>query len=98
MKNLLQEFNEYLSVLLLASFGGAVRYFSVKPKNEKVSHGTILIEIITAAFAGLVVSFLIGPTDINEQWKSAAAALAGYSSKGVLHIVSNLFLKRIKEG
>ena len=98
MKDYLNDIMEYGSIVFLAAFGGLVRYLTSKPTAEKVKIATVFVEIVVAIFAGLLVSFAVSPLNLCPKLQSAAAALAGYSSKGVLYIFESIFLERLKKG
>ncbi|MCM8540964.1 MAG: phage holin family protein [Lentisphaeraceae bacterium] len=98
MKALANDLLEYASIIFLAAFGGLVRYLTSKPTHEKLKISIVIVEIIVAIFAGLVVSFALSSFSLDPNTQSAAVAIAGYSSRGVLYLISTRFMKRLKTG
>lgn len=82
-------------VILLSVLGGVVSQLN-QPK-EQFSWWWMAVGIITAAFVGLVVHFLLQSTGFNPGFKSAVIAISGYTSRDVLVLLKTRFLKRLKK-
>jgi len=95
MSDFLHSLGKYLPLALLAAFGGLVRCLSAP---QRISRKILVIEMTIAVFAGVLVSLLLSPFAISPQVNAAAAALAGYSSKAVLYIIEQAFLRKFKKG
>ncbi|MEN9362162.1 MAG: LydA holin phage, holin superfamily [Verrucomicrobiota bacterium] len=95
MSDMLNSAAKYLPIAALAAFGGLVRCLSAP---RRLSRKMVVCEIIIAVFAGVLVSLLLAPFGLSQQVSAAAAALAGYSSKAVLYIIEQAFLRKVKKG
>jgi len=68
----------YLCVVLLAIFGGVVSYLNKLKTGRKWKLTDLLIEIVTAAFAAIIVFLLCEAVGLPEL---AAVALGGISGR-----------------
>lgn len=85
---------ELAPVILLAAFGGFTR--TISNKEEKFSFKRTIAEIIVAIFCGLLIHWILQSFEIGEHIRTAAIALAGYSSRCVLSIIHAEFLSKIR--
>lgn len=86
---------ELAPVILLAAFGGFTRTIANKD-GEKFTIRRTIAEIIVAIFCGLLIHWVLKSFDVAEHIKTAAVALAGYSSRCVLSIIHAEFLSKIR--
>lgn len=86
---------ELAPVILLAAFGGFTRTIANRD-NEKFTIRRAISEIIVAIFCGLLIHWILKSFDLSEHIRTAAIALAGYSSRCVLSIIHAEFLQKIK--
>jgi len=82
-------------VILLSVLGGVVS--QLQRKKEEFSWWWLLVGIITAAFVGLIVHFLLQTTAFPDGLKSAVIAISGYASRDVLILLKEKFLNRLKK-
>ncbi len=87
---------EIISVLTVAALGGITRTLAGKARNEPYSLRIAIPEIGIAIFAGLLVHWLTSEMQIGEGYRTAAVALAGYSSRSVLAILNSVFIDWVK--
>lgn len=85
---------ELAPVILLAAFGGFTR--TVANKEEHFSIRRAIAEIVIAIFCGLLIHWVLQSFEVAEHIRTAAVALAGYSSRCVLAIIHSAFLSKIK--
>jgi hypothetical protein len=93
LKEMLEAGARLAPVVLLAVFGGVVNYIN-KPR-EQFSWWFLLVEIGTAAFAGLVVTLLLQSTSFPPGLKGAVIAVSGYASRDVLYLLRVKVLKEM---
>ena len=86
---------ELAPVVLLAAFGGFTRTIANRD-GEKFTIRRAISEIIVAIFCGLLIHWVLKSFDLSEHIRTAAIALAGYSSRCVLSIIHAEFLQKIK--
>ena len=96
MKNFFSNLYELLPVLIVAMFGGITRTVAGKARGERYSLKIAIPEIIIAIFAGLLVHWITSEMCISEGYRTAAIALAGYSSRSILAICNAVFIDWIK--
>jgi hypothetical protein len=70
----------YLWVFVLATFGGAVSYLRKLKNGKKWKVTDFLIEIITAAFAGLITFYLCNWLGISSTGTAALTGISGHFS------------------
>ena len=96
MKNLLENLYELIPVLIVAMFGGVTRTIAGKARGEPYSLKIAIPEIIIAIFAGLLIHWITSEMQISEGYRTAAIALAGYSSRSIIAICNVVFIDFIK--
>lgn len=85
----------YLTTIVLASWGGAVKYLqSVRNRKEPFSVWAFLMEMSIAAFAGLVTHFLCVYAGIEGAGRSVLVSISGYMGTLALEPLTH-FYKRI---
>lgn len=97
MKDLGVKLLELLPSILLATFGGLARTLVGKQRHEKYNWKIGLTEIIIAAFAGVMIHFLLSTFSIPDGCKSAAVGIAGYSAREILNLLRGAFIKKLKK-
>ncbi|MCP4683385.1 MAG: hypothetical protein GY864_13725 [Desulfobacterales bacterium] len=95
MREFLTELAKLAPVVFLSVFGGVVSYIN-KPKDE-FSWCFMLVGVVTAAFVGIVVHYLLQSTSFPPGIKSAAIAVSGYASRDVLFLLKKRLLKTAKK-
>lgn len=95
LREFLSELIALTPVILLSVFGGVVSYINT-PKRY-FSWWFMLVGVVTAAFVGLVVNFLLATTSLPDGIKSAAIAVSGYASRDVLFLLKSRLLDVIKK-
>ncbi len=98
MKLLCDKLIDLLPVIALAAFGGITRTLAGKARHEPYRLSIAIPEIVLAIFAGLLIHWLIGETAVPDNCRTAAIALAGYSSRSVIAIINAIFLRRLNPG
>lgn len=93
---LIETFRELIPVILLAAFGGFTRTIAYRDGEQKFSWKRTLAEIVVAIFCGLLIHWILKSFELSEHIRTAAIALAGYSSRCVLSIIHAEFLQKIK--
>ena len=86
---------ELAPVVLLAAFGGFTRTIANRD-GEQFTIRRAISEIIVAIFCGLLIHWVLKSFDLSEHIRTAAIALAGYSSRCVLSIIHAEFLQKIR--
>ena len=94
-KQMFLELLQLLPVLILSAMGGAVAYLN-KPK-EHFSWLFLFVSLMTAAFVGIVVHYLLQSTTWHPGVQSATIAISGYASRDVLFLLKGFLLKQIKK-
>lgn len=97
MKDLWHNLVELVPVLAVAMFGGITRTIAGKTRGEAYSLKIAIPEIVIAVFAGLLVHWLTSEMQIAEGYRTAAIALAGYSSRAILAILNAVFIDIVKK-
>jgi len=97
MKDLWHNLVELVPVLAVAMFGGITRTIAGKARGEAYSFKIAIPEIIIAVFAGLLVHWITSEMQISEGYRTAAIALAGYSSRAILAILNAVFIDLVKK-
>ena len=87
---------ELAPVILLAAFGGFTRTIANRDGEKKFTIRRAISEIIVAIFCGLLIHWVLKSFDLSEHIRTAAIALAGYSSRCVLSIIHAEFLQKIR--
>ena len=94
---LIETFRELIPVIILAAFGGFTRTIAHKDgDHQKFTWKRTLAEIVVAIFCGLLIHWILKSFELSEHIRTAAIALAGYSSRCVLSIIHAEFLQKIK--
>ena len=70
---------------ILAAIGGVVR---VLAENKKYSIWYYLSQAVISSFSGVIVGLLLKEFMASEYLTMAFSGMAGYSSSGILHILS----------
>ena len=96
MNNTLKSFDELLATICFAIFGGAVNAINQKP--SRWSWRWFLAGLFTAAFTGLVVSFVLEGMCIDEKIKIAIVGMSGYAANDSLNILKQRLLDTLKKG
>ena len=96
MKKAIYHCVDLLPILAVAMFGGVTRTIAGKARGEPYSLRIAIPEIIIAIFAGLLVHWITAEMHLAEGYRTAAIALAGYSSRSVLAIINTVFIDLIK--
>lgn len=77
-------FISYVWIFALAMFGGAVSYLRKLKNGRKWKVTDFLVEMITAAFAGLITFFLCNWVGIDNIGTAALTGISGhFSSKAI---------------
>lgn len=93
---LIDTIRELAPVILLAAFGGFTRTIANRDGEQKFTWKRTLAEIVVAIFCGLLIHWILKSFELSENVRTAAIALAGYSSRCVLSIIHAEFLQKIK--
>lgn len=96
MKTFALKVVELLPVVALAAFGGITRTVAGKMRGEPYSIRIAIPEIIIAIFSGIVIHYVCLEWGITENLRTAAVALAGYSSRAVLALLDAFFINWVK--
>lgn len=96
MHKTIEHIIELMPVLAVAALGGAARTIAGKNRGEAYSFRIAIPEIIIAIFAGLLTHWITSEMQIAEGYRTAAIALAGYSSRPILAILNHIFLETIR--
>lgn len=83
----------YLWVFALAIFGGTVSYLRKLKNGRKWKITDFLIEIVTAAFAGLITFFLCNWMGIDNVGTAALTGISGHFSSRSLTLFGKLLDK-----
>lgn len=88
----------YFWVFALSAWGGSVR-FARKVKAKEMSLGralrSLLVEMMTSAFAGVVTFFLCEGTGITGLWTAVLVAVAGHMGGRALEPLEALYKRWI---
>lgn len=96
MRHVLEKLLELLPVVGLAAFGGFTRTLAGKAKGEPYRISIAIPEIVIAVFSGLLIHWLTSETEISENIRTAAIALAGYSARSVIAVINALFIQKLR--
>ncbi len=96
MKQLLNDFRELLAPILLSGFGGVARVLDGYRRGEPIGLCRAVAELVLAVFAGLLMHWLTKDASLSDGVRTAAISLAGYSSRPIIDIINNIFLKKLK--
>lgn len=96
MKVYISKIAELLPIVGLAAFGGLTRTLYGKARGEPYSWKIAVPEIIIAVFSGLLIHWLTLETGMSENLRTAAIALAGYSSRSVMAVLHAVFVTFVK--
>ena len=96
MKDFIPKIIELIPVAVLAAFGGVTRTIAGKASGEPYSLKIAIPEITIAIFAGLLVHWITSEIQISEGYRTAAIAIAGYSSRSILAICNAVFFDLVK--
>ena len=87
----------YMWMFALATFGGTVAYLRKLKNGKKWSTTDYLIEIVTAAFAGMIMFFLCHWAGIDDVGTAALTGISGrFSSRSLFlmgEMLDKVFLK-----
>jgi hypothetical protein len=83
----------YIWVFVLAMFGGAVSYLRKLKNGRKWKVTDFLIEITTAAFAGLITFFICNWAGIDTSLSAALTGISGHFSSKAITLFGKLFDK-----
>lgn len=87
---------DLLLPVIIAIFGGLVRIFNDKRGLKHYTIGLLCSGILTAAFTGILVYWLTADLDLSDNVRSATVAISGYTSRDLIGIIADKFLKRMK--
>lgn len=96
MKENLLKILDLVPIIALAAFGGFTRTLCGKDRGEHYSWKIALPEIIIAIFSGLLIHWITLEMGLAENLRTAAIALAGYSSRSVMLILNAVFVQFVK--
>lgn len=85
---------EAITAILIAMCGGAVHAANDKP--ERWCWRRFVAGIITAAFAGIVMNFIVGGLGISEKTRVALVGMAGYAAHDLLEVLKQQLLNLAK--
>jgi len=83
----------YLWVFALATFGGFVAYLKKIKNGKKWNWVDFLIEIVTAAFAGLTTFFLCQWVGMDQMGTAALTGISGHFSSKAITLFGNILDK-----
>jgi hypothetical protein len=75
--------NQALPEVILAMFGGAVHMLNCKERDE-FTWGWFGIGILTAGFAGYIMSEVLSGLNVSDGMETVGIAMAGYSANDIL--------------
>lgn len=86
---------DFIAAILIAMFGGAVNAINNKPARG--GWRWFVAGIITAAFAGIVMNFILEGLGASEQIRVALVGMAGYAAHDLLEVLKQRLLNLVKE-
>lgn len=92
-----QMLKELATVVLLGGFGGFIRTLVGKKRNEPYNFRIGFTEILIAIFAGLLMHWLCSEYVHSDNLRTAAIALAGYSSRGIMALLDAAVISKCKK-
>jgi hypothetical protein len=91
---LLMDLLASLSVIIIASFGGLVKYLTDNT-DKKFSFKLMITRIVVSGFTGLVVSWLLGDTTMSQNFQNALIAISGYGGGTILDALLSVVRKKL---
>ena len=85
---------DFITTILIAMGGGAVRAINNKPACR--GWRWFVAGIITAAFAGLVMNFILEGLGVSEKTRVAIVGMAGYAAHDLLEVLKQRLLTLVK--
>jgi hypothetical protein len=92
-EKLAEQITRLLTPVALAVFGGIAH--GLNCKQEEFSWWFFFTGIITSAFVGICVFYVLDGVSIPQGFKSASIAISGYSSHEVLQVLKKRVLKSL---
>lgn len=86
--------NDLITTILIAMSGGAV--YAVNNKPPRWSWRQFIVGIITAAFAGIVMNFILEGLGVSEKTRVAIVGMAGYAAHDLLEVLKRRLLNLVK--
>ena len=85
---------EFITAVLIAMSGGAVNALNNKP--PRWGWRWFVAGIITAAFAGIVMNFILEGLGASEKIRVALVGMAGYAAHDLLEVLKQRLLNLVK--
>lgn len=96
MKQICVKLLDLLPVIALAAFGGITRTLAGKARGEPYRLSIAIPEIVLAIFSGLLIHWITVDSPLSDNYRTAAIALAGYSSRSVIALLNAALIRKIK--
>ena len=95
----LEKLLPYLYYLILAMWGGVVRYIFDLQKNStmKFSFYKLTANLVTSGFAGIITLNLVEHLNISHHLSAAMIAISGHAGVRTVEKFENLFMKFIED-
>jgi hypothetical protein len=87
--------NQSLPAVILAMFGGAVQMLNCK-ERDKFSWRWFGIGILTAGFAGYIMSEVLSELNVSDGMRTVGIAMAGYSANDILKAFRNNLIGKVE--
>jgi hypothetical protein len=87
--------NQSLPAVILAMFGGAVHMLNCK-ERDKFSWRWFGIGILTAGFAGYIMSEVLSELNVSDGMRTVGIAMAGYSANDILKAFRNNLIGKVE--
>lgn len=88
------EIGNLIPIVILSLFGGLVRLLNSK---DHISLRMFIAGIFTSIFAGFIIYAILIEFGIPDGYIVAAVSLSGYTSRDIIHLLSEKFLKKIND-
>lgn len=85
---------DFIKAVLIAMCGGAVHAVNNKPARR--CWRQFVVGIITAAFAGIVMNFILEGLGVSEKTRVALVGMAGYAAHDLLGVLKQRLLNLVK--
>jgi len=92
--DLYSQVSDLITTILIAISGGAVHAVNNKP--GRWSWRRFVTGIITAAFAGLVMNFILEGLGVSEKTRVAIVGMAGYAAHDLLEVLKQRLITLVK--
>ena len=91
----LRSISPYCVVFLLSLWGGLVDYMNQLRKGKKFNKVLLVINLVTALFAGYMVYYICEAADIAAGWHGPLSGIAGYMGPRALASLEILFKSKL---